>query len=102
MRIVQNFKMFSMFFFICAQPQTFKSVTLSECYSTAVLIYSSPSLLPVYLLRPAVYLTSHVSFSPLLPHPPIPWGVFDGLMLLSRPPSCVRLQRREVTVSIKL
>lgn len=33
---------------------------------------------------------------------PAPRYVFDGLMLLSRPPSSLPLQRREVTVSVKL
>lgn len=46
-QFVQNLKMcLPCRLFICAQPQTFKSVTLLECYSTAVLIYSSPSIFP--------------------------------------------------------
>lgn len=61
----------------------FKSVTQSECYSTAVLIYSSPSLPPVHPCRPQVYLTTHVSCSPLLSHPPSsPILPFPGVCLM--------------------
>lgn len=79
---------FSCRLFICAQPQTFKSTTMSfqftplpvcSQYIPSVLQYIAPATFP--------------SPSPCCLHPSNPRGVFDGLMLLSRPPSRVCLQR---------
>lgn len=87
-RIVKNVVSMQAFY-LCL---TTDELSVSPCQSVTVRLFQF-SLLPVDPLRPAVYLTAHISSSPLLSHPPIPRGVLDGPLLLSRPPSCVRLQK---------